>query len=103
MTATHAKPARLSLMRIASLAEATTLATLMLVAVPLKYMADMPQAVGLIGPLHGAAFLTYLAVLAVANASGGWRPRLVTAALVAAFIPLAGFVFERHLAGLSRR
>lgn len=46
-------------LRGASLAEGATLLVLLLVAVPLKRMADLPLAVSIAGPLHGAAFLVY--------------------------------------------
>ncbi len=89
---------RLGLMRWASLAEATTLILLVAVAMPLKYWAGMPQAVQIIGPVHGAAFVAYVLVLGWAVSAGGWKPLQVLAAVVAAFVPVAGFVNERWIA-----
>jgi integral membrane protein len=42
-------------LRLASWAEGATLLLLLLVAVPLKRLAGWPEAVSLMGPLHGAA------------------------------------------------
>ena len=44
-----------ALSRIAFL-EGLTLIALVCVAMPLKYWAGMPQAVSIIGPIHGVAF-----------------------------------------------
>ena len=89
---------RLGLMRWASLAEATTRILLVAVAMPLKHWAGMPQAVQIIGPVHGAAFVAYVLVLGWAVSAGGWNPLQVLAAVVAAFVPVAGFVNERWIA-----
>ena len=47
-------------LRVASWAEGATLLLLMLVAVPLKRLAGMPEAVSVMGPIHGAAFVAYV-------------------------------------------
>ena len=49
-------------LRVASFVEGATLIALVLVAVPLKRLAGMPEAVSLVGPIHGAAFLAYVAM-----------------------------------------
>ncbi|MEY4733742.1 MAG: hypothetical protein RLZZ464_1808, partial [Pseudomonadota bacterium] len=46
-------------LRWASWAEGATLLLLMLVAVPLKRLADWPLGVSVMGPIHGAAFVVY--------------------------------------------
>lgn len=86
-------------LRMASLAEGATLLALLLVAVPLKRMADLPQAVSLMGPIHGLAFLIYSAMVLQAVST-----RLITASetarlMMAAFVPFGAFM----LSGLFRR
>ncbi len=86
-------------LRWASLAEGGTLLLLLLIAVPLKRMADLPLAVSIMGPIHGLAFLIYGAMVLQAVST-----RLVTqteAALlmVAAFVPFGAFM----LGGMFRR
>ena len=86
-------------LRIASLAEGATLLALLLVAVPLKRMADLPLVVSIVGPIHGLAFLIYSAMVLQAQFT-----RLVTTAeaarlMMAAFIPFGAFM----LGGLFRR
>ena len=79
-------------LRVASLAEGATLLLLLLVAVPLKHMADLPLAVSIMGPIHGLAFLVYGGVVLRAASS-----RLLTATdtarlMVAAFVPFGAFM-----------
>lgn len=81
----------LRILRLASWGEGATLLLLVLIAVPLKRLAGMPEAVSLMGPIHGAAFLIY-AILVINNASA----RRITGKeamtlLVAAFIPFGAF------------
>ncbi|WP_208023470.1 DUF3817 domain-containing protein [Duganella alba] len=90
--------ARLRKMRYASLLEGTTLLLLLGVAVPLKHLAGQAGMVAVMGPLHGVAFLLYfwmtMQTLAVSDWTRGDALRMVLAALV----PLGGFVNERMLA-----
>lgn len=83
--------------------EGATLIVLVLVASPLKHLADLPVAVQIMGPVHGLAFLFFLYVLVEAVAArmvGGWAvPRLV----VGAMVPFGGLVNERWVAGQARR
>jgi integral membrane protein len=86
-------------LRLASLAEGATLLLLLLVAVPLKRMADLPLAVSIMGPLHGFAFVSYGSMVLWALLSR--RVTLAEAAqlAMAAFIPFGAFM----LGGLFRR
>lgn len=94
-------PANSSLqwLRRMSWLEGGTLLLLVLVAVPLKRLVGLPEAVSLMGPIHGAAFLLYGAM--VVQALGRRRIRGTDAAklLLAAFIPFGAFL----LGGLFRK
>jgi integral membrane protein len=86
-------------LRRASFVEASTLLTLLLVAVPLKHALGYAVATRIMGPVHGAAFVFY-AWCVIATVSGGdWTPRELTRLIVGAFIPFGGFAN----AGLLRR
>lgn len=88
---------QLGRMRIASITEATTLAILIFVAVPLKHAFGMPQVVSVMGPIHGLAFLFYIWMLIQSHFQIGWSGREWVRMILCAFIPLAGFVNERLL------
>ena len=81
----------------AAIAEAITLVALFFVAMPLKYWAGIPEAVSVMGPLHGLAFMVFVWFVIRSWAEGliglGGAARL----LIGAFIPFAGFVNERWL------
>ena len=88
---------QLGRMRIASILEATTLAILVFIAVPLKHLFGMPQVVSVMGPIHGLAFLFYIWMLIQSHFQIGWSGREWVRMILCAFIPLAGFVNERLL------
>jgi len=98
MTVAHEDDRRqLGRMRLASILEATTLAVLVFVAVPLKHVFGMPQLVSAMGPVHGLAFLFYIWMLIQSHFQIGWTGREWLRMVACAFIPLAGFINERLL------
>ena len=89
----------LRVLRIASLTEGATLLLLLLVAVPLKRMADLPVAVSIMGPLHGAAFLVYGTLVLQALFTRLIGTAEAARLMVAAFIPFGAWM----VAGMLRR
>jgi integral membrane protein len=85
-------------MRAASLVEGSTLLLLVLVAVPLKHVADLPIATRIMGPIHGLAFLSYGWMLVRTVAGGGWSRADIVRLSIAALIPFGAFINERALA-----
>ena len=79
-------------LEISSLAEAVTLALLVFVGVPLKHLAGWDLGVRIIGPLHGFAFCAFLWNVWQAGALERWRGIELARLVVAAFIPLGGFL-----------
>lgn len=73
------------------------LLVLVLVAMPLKYFADQPLLVAIVGPVHGFLYMGYLALTADLAVKGRWPVvRLVLVAL-AGTIPFVSFVAERKV------
>jgi integral membrane protein len=90
--------------RILAYVVGVVLVVLVLVAVPLKYAADVPQLVQLVGPVHGVLYIVYL--LATFNlatkAKFSWRRTVLV--MLAGTIPFVSFVAERSVtAGLRPR
>lgn len=81
---------RLATLRILCLVEAASLLTLLLVAVPLKYIAGYTLAVSLVGPFHGLAFLAlgWMALQLVGVGDISWRVALKL--MLAACMPFGG-------------
>lgn len=88
--ASRTPPRHREKLRLLCLAEATTLLVLLLVAVPLKYLAGDPQAVAVMGPIHGFAFLAFGWMLVQALAAGDIARHEAAKLLLAAFLPLGG-------------
>jgi integral membrane protein len=92
-------------LRWASLAEGTTLILLVCLAVPLKRMAGMPEFVTVMGPLHGAAFLGYIAMVMRAGSIGLLTTAESVRLMLLAFIPFGAFfligMFKRKAAALA--
>jgi integral membrane protein len=86
------------LLRLASLVEALTLLALVGVAVPLKHLLGAPQAVTIVGPVHGLAFLGFCWLLTRAASAGDWTRGETALALAAACVPFGGFFNERRFA-----
>jgi integral membrane protein len=84
-------------LRLASILDGISYLILLGIAMPLKYLADMPLAVRLVGSLHGFLFLTLCAclleVLVRKRLSVGW----CVIVSVCALFPFAPFFLDRKL------
>ncbi|MFO7808324.1 DUF3817 domain-containing protein [Guyparkeria sp.] len=78
-----------------TLLEGGSLIALVLIAMPLKYMADMPEAVSAVGPIHGILFLWMMAVLAITLYRRLLPIHHGAVVAVAALIPFGGLVSHR--------
>ena len=95
----QARPERENLrhLRLASLAEGTTLLLLVCVAVPLRHLGGYRAATAVMGSVHGMAFLIFAWLTINAAAGGGWGARETARLLLAACIPFGGFLNARVL------
>ena len=77
------------------MAEAVSFLLLLCIAMPLKYLAGMPQAVRYVGMAHGLLFLLYLGVALGAAVTYKWPIRRLFLAAVASLLPLGPFAFDK--------
>jgi integral membrane protein len=98
MTINHAFLSRL---RILGIVEGTSTLVLFGIAMPLKYFAGIPEAVTLVGSVHGALFVALVAMFAVGMKRIPIPPRLTAMGIVAAVVPFGPFVVDRQLATLA--
>ena len=61
-----------TMFRWAALAEAVSYLVLLGMAMPLKYVWDMPLAVKIVGSIHGGLFVIFCAALALAMQKAAW-------------------------------
>ncbi len=69
----------------------------LLLAVVVHRVLDGPDAVGVLGPIHGIAFLVYLGLALQIRADQGWGLRTTVVVILAAAVPLGGFWAGGHL------
>ncbi len=78
--------------------EGSSFLVLLLIAMPLKYFADLPMAVRIVGMAHGLLFIAYIVLATVVSDRANWPTSWLGRAYLAAVIPLGTFWFERkHL------
>ena len=90
---------RLFLSRLRRLGFAEGVSTLVLfgIAMPLKYLADMPMAVRIVGSLHGFLFVCLSIMLLMAVSRVPISRGLAFVGVVAAIVPFGPFWFDRRL------
>lgn len=90
-------------LRQAGFVEGMSLLILLLIAMPLKYMADIPMAVTIVGSLHGGLFVIYLLILAYVTFKVRWHLKWSVAGVLVAFIPFGNFIYDRVLRKFETR
>lgn len=70
------------------------LVTLVFVAMPLKYLADQPRLVEVIGVVHGYMFILYLVTAVDLALRSRWRLVFTVLVCLAGTIPFLSFVAE---------
>jgi integral membrane protein len=78
------------------------LVILVLVAMPLKYFADAPTLVAIVGPLHGFLYMVYLAATVNLAFRSRWSPVQTVLVMLAGTIPFLSFVAERKVTAQER-
>ncbi len=64
----------------------------LIIATIVKYAADAPRGVQIIGPIHGVLFVVYVVLVLVVRSKLRWNVRTTAIVLADSFIPLGGFV-----------
>jgi integral membrane protein len=87
----------ISRLRVVAFLEGVSYLILLGIAVPLKYLAGMPQVVSAVGLAHGLLFLAFIAAVVHAAMLSRWRAGRVVYALAASVVPFGTFVLDRRL------
>ncbi len=86
----------LGFFKVAAIVEGISFLILLLIAMPLKYYADLPQIVKYFGWVHGLSFVIYLSLAfevgAQLNKKFGW----LMVAFLAGVIPFGTFFFDKY-------
>jgi len=88
-------------LRIVGAVEGVSTLVLFCVAMPLKYVAGIPMAVSVVGPIHGVLFICLATMCALAIERVPIGRRLGYLGIAAAFFPFGPFIVDRWLARIS--
>jgi integral membrane protein len=83
--------------RVAGMVEGISFLVLLGVAMPLKYFAGMPEAVKIVGWVHGLLFMAFVAFLLVAHGEKRWPLSFTGLVFLAALLPFGPFIIDRRL------
>jgi integral membrane protein len=81
--------------RVVAWVVGTVLLVLVFVAMPLKYLADRPAAVAIVGPIHGFLFIVYLIATFDISMRQRWPLTRMLVLGLAGTVPVLTFVAER--------
>ena len=92
----------LNWLRLLGIIEGCSTLLLFFVAMPLKYMADMPMAVSVAGSIHGALFVLLVVMFVVGKERIPLSTGLMLGGILGAVIPFGPFVTEIWLGRLAK-
>ena len=84
-------------LRLVAILEGVSFLVLLLVAMPLKYLAGQPQAIRPVGMAHGVLFVLYVLLLVQQTIARSWPLRTVVLGFVASLVPLGTFWADKKL------
>ncbi|WP_426453290.1 DUF3817 domain-containing protein [Paenibacillus sp. S-38] len=84
-------------LRVVGLLEGISFLLLLGIAMPLKYMLDLPQMVSVVGMAHGVLFVAYLLAVVHVTFVHRWSLFKVIGAVIASFLPFGTFVLDTRL------
>jgi len=82
--------------RRVAIAEGISFLVLLLIAMPLKYLADLPEAVKIVGWAHGILFVAFLALAYEVKSALNKDFLWLVKAFIASLLPFGTFVFDRQ-------
>lgn len=86
-----------SLFRLCTLVEGLSYLTLVLVAMPMKYIFHMPLAVRIVGGVHGVLFIAFLLLLFQTHIEERWTKRFSLTLLLVSLIPGSFVWLDRRI------
>lgn len=86
---------KIRLLRITGLAEGISFILLLGIAMPLKYYFQFPEAVTVVGWIHGVLFMAYLLIVLLSIRVMKWNRTEILLAFAASLIPAGTFWLDR--------
>ena len=88
-------PAALTRYRVIAYVVGVVLIVLVVIGMPLKYLADQPVIVETVGPAHGFLYMVYLVAVFDLGRRGRWPLGRMALVMLAGTIPFVSFYAER--------
>jgi integral membrane protein len=79
-----------------AMAEGISFIVLLFIAMPLKYLADMPMAVTIVGGIHGFLFILYIIYMYLVHDAYQKNWRWMAKAFIASILPFGTFVMDKE-------
>ncbi|MBV6644519.1 MAG: DUF3817 domain-containing protein [Cyclobacteriaceae bacterium] len=83
--------------RILAFLEGTSLLAILIVTMPLKYLANLPEPNQIVGMTHGLLFVLYCLYAVQLKIEQGWKTKTLLQALLASVIPGGTFYFDKRV------
>jgi integral membrane protein len=83
--------------RKVALIEGVSYLILLFIAMPLKYIFDIPEPVKYFGWIHGVLFIAFIALLLLAAIKYKWTLKRMIIYFIASVIPFVPFYLEKEL------
>ncbi|MGY0392506.1 DUF3817 domain-containing protein [Bizionia sp. KMM 8389] len=80
--------------RLIAFLEGVSYILLLFIATPIKYLADDPQYVKMLGMPHGILFIAYIIVALIISKKMAWTNKTLAIVLLASIIPFGTFYVE---------
>ena len=96
-TLTKGQNSALKNLTIMGYLEGTSFLLLLGIAMPLKYIMGIPEAVKYVGMAHGALFIAYILMLLIATSKIKMPLWAMPAGVLGSFLPFGPFIFDRLL------
>jgi integral membrane protein len=87
----------IDLLRVVGIIEGISFLLLLGIAMPLKYFADIHEAVTIAGWIHGLFFVLYVLVIGYVTLVVRWSFGWIVGSLLASVIPFGPFVLDKRL------
>lgn len=91
------KKSPIPFLRLITLTEAVSFLVLLLIAMPLKYMAGFPMAVKIVGWIHGVLFVIFCLALLRTMLQARWSIFRAALIFVAALLPVVPFLIDGRM------
>lgn len=80
-----------------AVAEGISFLVLLLIAMPLKYIAHLPVAVTIAGSIHGILFITFMILALEYKSAAAKNLKWFATAFIASILPFGTFVLDKSL------